>query len=523
MEKDKKKKAGHSGFKLGEMLIKYRIITREQMEHALKLQEKRGGRLGRNLIQLNYITENVFIKFLSGQLGIKSVNLNEMEIGPNEQKLLPLDMIKKCGVLPIKKEGSNLYLGMTDPTNINTIGEIEFTLGCRVVPLVMAESQWEYALGFFREKGWGSQTLTKKAAVKTEIESGYDLKALMKELITNKGSDIHLSVGVPPTFRINDQLVRLKLPPLTPARITEILSAVLTKFQMEHLKKNLELDFAMAVDGLGRFRFNIYRQRNEFAAAVRHIIEHIPTLEELALPGWLPGIVSRSQGLILITGPSGHGKSTTMACLIDIINTTRSVNIITIEDPVEYVHRHKSSNVNQREIGTDTSSFRDGIKYIFRQDPDVIAIGEMRDLESIAIALTAAETGHLVLATLHTQSALGTIDRIIDVFPAGQQNQVRSQLANSLIMIFSQRLINRADGAGRILAYEKLSNSYRVQNSIRESRAHMLKSQATLAAEDYIPMEFSLAELVRRGAVKYNEALKFAEDQKLFEKLAKKT
>ncbi len=193
--------------------------------------------------------------------------------------------------------------------------------------------------------------------------------------------------------------------------------------------------------------------------------------------------------------------------------------MLTIEDPIEYVHYHKHSNVNQREIGSDTESFREGIKHIFRQDPDVIAFGEIRDLESISTALTAAETGHLVLATLHTLSAVATIDRIIDVFPSGQQNQVRSQLAGALLLVFSQRLVPRADGAGRVVAYEKLVNSYRVQNAIRENRAYMLRSQASSSGDDYSSIEFKLADLARKGVITREEGLRYAEDPKLFESL----
>src|SRR5512138_69172 len=277
---------------------------------------------------------------------------------------------------------------------------------------------------------------------------------------------------------------------------------------MDHLAAQHELDMALAMEGVGRFRVNIYRQKNEWAAALRHINERIPTLEELNLPAWLPNFAVKKQGLILITGPSGHGKSTTMACLIDLINSGRRANIVTIEDPIEFIHRHKQGNVNQREIGTDTGSFQDGIRYIFRQDPDVICIGEMRDLESISTALTAAETGHLVFATLHTLSAVSTIDRIIDAFPTGSQNQVRSQLAGSLLLIFSQRLVPRADGAGRVLAFEKLANSYRVQNTIRENRTYILRSQSAVASDDYTSIDYNLAALVKKGLVSFEEGLK---------------
>jgi twitching motility protein PilT len=283
-----------------------------------------------------------------------------------------------------------------------------------------------------------------------------------------------------------------------------------------------EVDLAVNFRHIGRFRVNIYRQRGNMAVALRHVVEKIPPLDELNLPSWLAEFARKKQGLILVTGPSGHGKSTTLACLIDIINTTRGANVVTLEDPIEYVHHHKMSNVNQRELGVDTGSFADGIKYIFRQDPDVISIGEMRDLESISTALTAAETGHLVLATLHTLNATSTIDRIIDVFPGDQQNQVRHQLADSLLIILSQRLIPLASGSGRILALEKLANSYRIQNSIRDKRVHLIKAQSAGGQEDFAPMEQSLAGLCRKGLITAEEGRKYAEDPKIYDLLIKK-
>ncbi len=511
-----------SRIRLGELLLSHKVITSDNMETALKRQQAMGGRLGQCLVRLNYIEEEVLLKFLSSQLKIDSVNLNKIKIPAEVQRLVTAEKIQKFGILPVKRDGNTLYLGMTDPTDLDIIKELEFSLGMKVVPLALAESQWDFAMEFFKEHRWAKEALTKKTLPHRVETADYSLTALMQELVTSNGSDIHLSVGVPPTLRISDQLIRLDVPPLGPEKVRELLFSVLTPRQQQHLTPHHELDFAQSFEGVGRFRYNIYRQRNYLAASLRYVAEKIPSLQELALPPWLSDYSGKTQGLVLITGPSGHGKSTTLACLIDIINSTRRANIITLEDPIEYVHHHKMSNVNQRELGTDTSSFQDGIKYIFRQDPDVIAIGEMRDLESTSTALTAAETGHLVLATLHTLNAFGTIDRIIDVFPSNQQNQIRHQLADSLLLILSQRLVPRLHGPGRILSYEKLSHSYRVQKAIREKRAHLFKSQSAVSTEDYSPLEQSLADLYHRQLIKYEEGLRFAEDQKLYEHLAKK-
>jgi twitching motility protein PilT len=511
-----------SRVKLGELLLEHQVVTEDQMNAALKRQETMGGRLGQNLVHLNYVNEEVLLEFLSRQLNITSINLNTLAVSPEVQRMVPLDRMQKLGVFPVKKEGNALLLGMTDPTDLDAVRELEFSLGMKIVPLALAESQWDYAMNFVKKRGWGKETLAKKAKKRRVLSADYDLTLLLRELVAQKGSDIHLSVGVQPTFRIGDQLIRLDLPPVDPGSLERLIQPVLTATQKEYLNSHNEMDFALSFDGIGRFRFNIFRQRNNLAAVMRHVPERIPSLQELELPPWLPEYAMKKQGLVLITGPSGHGKSTTLACLIDIINSTRRVNIITLEDPIEYVHSHKMSNINQRELGTDTASFGDGIKYIFRQDPDVIAIGEMRDLESISTAITAAETGHLVLATLHTQNAFSTIDRIIDVFPSNQQNQIRHQLTETLLLILSQRLVPQLGSSQRILACEQLRNSYRVQNAIREKRIHLFRGQATSSLEDYTPIEVSLAELYRTKRMKYEEGLRFAEDQKLYETLAKK-
>jgi twitching motility protein PilT len=513
----------HTRIKLGDLLVEHGIITSDQLKAALDRQSTTGGRLGQNLIILGHIDEDTFIRFLSDQLKISCVNLKITSIPPETQRLIPLETIMQFGVLPLRKEKNALHVGMTDPTDMDALKELEFSLGKKIVPSALAESQWAYASRFFTDRGgYGRETLSKKQDASQSEAADYDLPALMTELLSRGGSDIHLSVGAPPTLRVNDQLVRLDYPTLSAAKIINLIQGSLTAAQKEEVGTRSEVDLAVNVRHIGRFRVNIYRQRGNMAVALRHVVEKIPPLDELNLPSWLADFSRKEQGLILVTGPSGHGKSTTLACLIDIINTTRRVNVVTLEDPIEYVHHHKKSNVNQRELGVDTSSFADGIKHIFRQDPDVISIGEMRDLESISTALTAAETGHLVLATLHTLNAPSTIDRIIDVFPGDQQNQVRHQLADSLLVILSQRLVPLADGSGRILALEKLANSYRIQNAIRDKRVHLIKTQSSGAQEDFSPMEHSLAGLCRKGLIAPEEGRKYAEDPKTFDLLMKK-
>jgi twitching motility protein PilT len=265
----------------------------------------------------------------------------------------------------------------------------------------------------------------------------------------------------------------------------------------------------------------MYQQRHSVSFAARIIIEVIPSIKELLLPEWITDFALKVQGFILIAGPTGHGKTTTMAALIDIINSKRKCNIVSLEDPIEYLHTHKKSNINQREIGIDTESFAIGLKHVFRQDPDVIVIGEMRDPESIAIALTAAETGHLVISTLHTQNSTTAVDRIIDVFPEHQQHQVRMQFADSFLLVFAQRLLAKKEGGGRVLAYEKIANSFRVRSLIREGKTYGIRSLMQVVAEDMTSIDQSLATLCLNGEITLEEGLKFADNPSYYQDLVK--
>jgi twitching motility protein PilT len=336
------------------------------------------------------------------------------------------------------------------------------------------------------------------------------LHALLVLLARKHGQDLHLSAGAPPSFRLDGELVRLPVPAMPPEEVQHLMTELLSEEQKRAFAQNLELDFAISVPNTGRFRCNLYRQRGSLSFTARFLQEFVPTAEELRLPHILHDVALKPQGLVLVTGPNGHGKSTTLAWMIDVINTERSANIVTIEDPIEYHFAHGRSNVNQREVGTDTRSFAEGLRHVVRQNPDVIVIGELRDHESIATALTAAETGHLVLGTMHALNATSAVDRILDFFTGDMQAQIRAQLAEMLLMVFAQRLVKRADGNGRVIAWETMSQSLRVKNAIREGRTHMLRAMAQGNQDDLIPMEKSLADLVASGAVHRDEALRFA-------------
>ena len=322
-----------------------------------------------------------------------------------------------------------------------------------------------------------------------------------------KASDLLISAGAPPILRINGQLYRSRTDSLTPEQTKKLIYDFLTEEQISTFETNHELDFSLAYGRRHRFRVNVYLQKEAVTAALRPIPDNVPNVVDLGLPDSIKDLSEARQGLVLVTGPTGHGKTTTQAALIDLINNPRACHIVTVEDPIEYVHNHKRSIVDQREVGSDTKSFATALKYVLRQNPDVILVGEMRDLETITAALTAAETGHLVFATLHTNDAIQTVDRIIDVFPPGQQQQVRFQLSMALLAIISQRLLPKADNTGRVLAAEVLFNNNAIANLIREGKTHQVYSVVeTSAKEGMLTLDRSLKALYKRGLISFEEA-----------------
>ena len=340
-------------------------------------------------------------------------------------------------------------------------------------------------------------------------ETLYSIDDLLEQMVTRNASDLHVAVGAHPVVRVRGKLEPLQeIPPLTGDMTQQLLYSVLSTEQQKHLELDRQIDFAHSIPGLARFRVNVYWQRGSLGAAFRLIPTEIKTLEELGIPNALHELTERPRGLVLVTGPTGSGKSTTLAALIDEINRKRAEHILTIEDPIEFVHRHKRCVVTQREIGADAPTFAEALRAALRQDPDVILLGEMRDLETISTALTAAETGHLVLATLHTQSAPSTIDRVIDVFPPAQQEQVRMQLANTLQGVVTQTLLPTADGLGRVACLEILFPDDAVRNLIRQGKVEQIYSvMQTSTQRGMQTMEHGLAELIRKHVVTPEAAL----------------
>ena len=339
------------------------------------------------------------------------------------------------------------------------------------------------------------------------------IDGIIMEAIKTKASDIHLTVGLPPVLRINGQLTHLGSTPLTPQDTVDLIKLMVSESEFNKFLSKGELDASYSYKDMVRFRLNLYKQKGHCAVAMRTVSDKIPSMEELRLPPILRELSKKRRGLILVTGPTGSGKSTTLASMVDYMNQTRGEHIITIEDPIEYLHKHRSSIVHQRELGKDTLTFGNALRAALREDPDIILVGEMRDLDTIATALTAAETGHLVLSTLHTIGAAKTIDRIVDVFPPHQQQQIKTQLASVLEAVISQQLMPRADKSGRIVALEVMLATPAIRNLIREGKTHQIQTIIqTNSGMGMKTMDSWIAGLYRHGAIDMDTAIKYAID-----------
>ncbi|NOY63945.1 MAG: PilT/PilU family type 4a pilus ATPase [Nitrospirae bacterium] len=506
--------------RFGEVLVKQGLINKNQLKEALRRQAQKGGHLGSILVELGYLSVDELINQLSLQLTVPSVNLLNLDITPEILKILPLDKIKTLKVLPIGFDEHSVTLAMVNPNDMATISDLEFYLGKKIKPVVVPSYQLDAAINSLissPERGINKDALA--IEVRKVREKPSQIIPLLKYLVESSASDMFLTPGVPPSIKIHNELKRMNMDILSPSDCEHYARELLPQNHWEYFLTRGDHDFAVTYPEIGRFRVNLYKQRNSISITIRYVTDIIPSLKELNLPEWLKEYALKPQGLILISGPSGHGKTTTMAAMVDLINTHRSCNIVTLEDPIEYLHKHKNSNVNQREIGLDTLSFSEALRHIFRQDPDVIAIGELRDIESFEIALHAADTGHLVLATVHASNSTSTIERIVNIFPHHQQNLIRLKLADSLLLVFSQKLIPMAKSEGRIVAYEKLINSYRIKNLIREAKTHQIRSQMESGTDDFTSIDLSLATLYRLGEITYDAGFLYAENPDFYRSL----
>ena len=349
------------------------------------------------------------------------------------------------------------------------------------------------------------------------------IKMTIEELLIiakdNKASDVHITVGLPPKMRINGILVDMDYPRLLPADTEAVISTMMNDRRLQQFEELGEIDFSYSIPQIGRYRVNVFHQRGSMAASIRLVSTKIPLPEELGIPKSVVDLYQKKRGLVLVTGPTGSGKSTTLASIIDKINSTREVHVITLEDPIEYLHNHKKAMVNQREIGLDTHSYANALRAALREDPDVILVGEMRDLETISTAITAAETGHLVLSTLHTIGAASTIDRIVDVFPPHQQQQIRVQLSMVLESVISQQLIPTADRKSRIAAFEVMHSTPAIKNLIREAKSPQINSTIQTSKKlGMQTMDDAIFDLYMKGDIDKENAVSYAQDSQIMEK-----
>jgi twitching motility protein PilT len=358
--------------------------------------------------------------------------------------------------------------------------------------------------------------------IEARAEMREALDTMLTELVRRGGSDLHLTVDAPPMVRVHGELRPLPdYPPMTARDTAELVRSLLSDAQWARFERDQEIDLAYDLTGVSRFRVNCFQQRNAYGSVMRAIPHSIKPLHELGIPAQIERFARLPRGLVLVTGPTGSGKTTTLASLLDMANSERRDHIMTIEDPIEFLHHHRRCVVNQREVGVDTSGFSEALKRVLRQDPDIILVGEMRDLETVSTALTAAETGHLVLATLHTQSAAQTIDRVIDIFPPHQQQEIRAQLSTALQGVVTQALVKRQDGSGRTVVCEVMFATAAIRNLIREGKNHQIPSFMQSSGQDgMLTFDQHLAQRVMEGAISYEQGLGLCHAPEEYKRLA---
>ncbi len=509
--------------KIGEILVESDLINKSQLKQVLKRQTQVGGHLGSILIEMGLITVDDLIHCLSKKLGVPGVNLFDQDIKPELLNLMPVDKMKSMKILPVAVNNTKISLAMANPQDFIAVSEVEFVLGKKIRPMVAPSFMIDAALNCLPLRP--DQELKGEAISKTcktesaKVKEVLDLEALLGKLMKYNASDILLTPGAPPSIRIDNKLTRPALPALSPTNCEMYAREIIPYSEWDEFLRKNEYDLAFSFKNIGRFRVNIYRQRNSISIAMRPIKDGVPSFEELNLPAWLKDFAFKPQGLILVSGPAGHGKTTTLNALIDVINNNQQRNIISLEDPIEVMHKHKKSNINQREVGTDTKSFASGLRTVFRQSPDVIVVGEMRDKETFEIGLQAADTGHLVMSSVHASSATSIFDRVINMFEPHMQPLIRTKLADCLQLVLSQRLIPLKKGNGRILALEKLINSYRVKKFIKDSATNRIRSQMQAGTEEFESIDMAIAKLYQRGRITFNEGLTYIEDEPFYRDL----
>ena len=561
---------------LGDVLLEQESVTSEQLEAALQEQARTGLSLLKILMAQGVLTERAVVRAHASLAGLKFIDLTIEAPEPDALAAVPGEVGRRQLALPIRvtPDGS-LLVAMAEPRNHLAIDELSYVSGRQVVPaaayrpdlidavertypppevvantydmmqapvaetvpaIPVAEEVGAAPLGgngFNGAATFGAEDIpmveAPPAASSAEVVDADDelepnFADFLESVISGGASDLHLTSGLPPMIRVNGSLRPIqRYRRLLPKDLQELVYAILNQKQREQFEENLELDVSYSLPGRARFRVNVFKQRDAIGAVMRLIPFEIVPLEKLGLPPSVAEFAKLRRGLVLVTGITGSGKSTTLAGLVDVINSTRAEHIMTVEDPIEFLHRHKKAIINQREVGADTHSFPKALKHVLRQDPDVILVGEMRDLETIQTALTAAETGHLVFGTLHTQDAPQSIDRVIDVFPPHQQQQIRVQLAGTIAGVVSQQLLLTSDRKGRAVAAEVLVATPAVRNLIREGKVHQIYTSMQAGGKFGMQvMDQHLAELVKAHKITYETALEHSHHVDEFNRLVGK-
>ncbi len=500
--------------KLGELLVDQRLLSRDDLEYLLPREEESGIPLAKLLVDEGYVREEDLLRTVAGRIGMDYVEIDDELLDPEAVKRLEPSDARLLVAMPVRFADEALVIAVADPFDPDRHARLESLAGMKVKLALATRDGISRSIDFvhgpeeipvLRHPGDGGVVKPEPEVSEPDIH----VNVLLNYLIDVGGSDLHLAAGSPPQVRVHGELRQLQeYGRLMPAELRRMIYGILTVKQRESLEETLELDASHPLPGKGRFRLNVFFQRDALGAVFRAIPEQILGLKDLGIPPVVGEFADLPRGLVLVTGPTGSGKSTTLAAIIDMINTKRACHILTVEDPIEFLHSHKKALVNQREVGADTLGFQHALRHALRQDPDVILVGELRDLETISTALTAAETGHLVFATLHTQDAPQTIDRIIDVFPSHQQEQVRVQLAATLQAVVTQQLVRTRNKDGRLPAVEVMVATPAIRNLIREAKIHQITT-AMQAGGRYgmQTMDQSLADLVKRNQIAYETAV----------------
>jgi twitching motility protein PilT len=495
------------------MLVDRHVLSRDDLEHALDEAQQQQLPLPAVLLRRGLVGSKDLTAALAAHMGIKFIDFLETPIHQDAPTLIPADVARKHAALPVDFDDRKLVVAFAEPADDTAVAAIGGATGYEIIPAVADRAELLRAIDMIYGPSATGAEVSPHFDVVSEAAGGaadeMHINDLLELVLQYRGSDLHLTAGSPPIIRVHGDLHPMThLDTLNGSQIRHLVYSIISQKQREKFEAELELDTSYALPGKGRFRVNVFLQRDSVGCVMRAIPYEIVDFDVLGVPPAVKTWANLPRGLVLVTGPTGSGKSTTLASLIDIVNKDRAVHIMTVEDPIEFLHQHKRSIINQREVGEDTHTFANALKHVLRQDPDVILVGEMRDLETISTALTASETGHLVFATLHTQDAPQSIDRVIDVFPSHQQQQVRVQLAAALQGICTQTLIPTRDGQGRTIACEVMVATPAIRNLIREGKVHQIYSMLQAGGKyGMVTMDMSLAQLVRAGKISLEMAL----------------